>query len=131
MELTNEEKFIVKFIVEIGKHNKYTSTNNLVWINEINKVIKENPELFKEAVREGLFEGIEHENLFKIYTGIIKIDCKYKPFASTVEMSKYYDVSRARIMQCKNKSLRIITGRINRKYFSPLLHEVMGKRKVM
>lgn len=44
---------------------------------------------------------------------------------------KYYDVSRARIMQCKNKSLRIITGRINRKYFSPLLNEVIGKRRVM
>ena len=131
LELTNEEKFIVKFIVEIGKHNKYTSTNNLVWINEINKVIKENPELFKEAVREGLFEGIERKDFFEIYTGIIKIDCKYKPFAPTVEMSKYYDVSRARIMQCKNKSLRIITSRINRNYFSPLLNEVMGKRRVM
>lgn len=128
LKLTNEEKFIVKFIVEIGKHNKYDSTNNLVWFN---KVIKENPELFKEAVREGLFDGIEREDFFEIYTGIIKIDCKYKPFASMVEMGKYYDVSRARIMQCKNKSLRIITGRINRKYFSPLLNEVMGKRRVM
>lgn len=133
LKLTNIEKFIVKIIIEISKHDDYNFSNNLLWINLvwINNVIKDNPELFKEAVREGLFNNIERENFFEIYTGIIKIDCKYKPFASIAEMGKYYNSSRERMMQCKNKSLRIIAGRLNREYFSPLLNEVMGKRRVM
>ena len=126
--LSNKDKFIVKCIVEIGKQYSYHEASNWVYVN---RVMRENSELFKEAVRDDLFDTMNvRKNFYEMLTGIIHLDCEYKPFAPAVVIGKEYDISREMVMQLRNKYTRILARRIGNIYES-LTKEIMNKRKVM